>query len=209
MYVAEAADVSTVWEIAVVGGAYLLGGVLTGYYLVRIRTGEDVRHLGSGSAGARNVGRRLGVPGFVLTLLGDALKGALALTLALWAGAGPGVASLALLAVVAGHLWPLQLGFRGGKGLATALGGLLVLDGVLTFLSLLAAALLLALTRHATVSGLLVTALLPTAAALLGRPLAEVMGLAGLALLVMFAHRRNLMAIMTEIRQKRSDKKVG
>lgn len=104
---------------------YLLGGFCAGYYWVRLRDGRDVRETGSGSTGARNVGRLLGRGAFLATVFLDAAKGALAIALAVWFGAGAWGTALALLAVVAGHVVPIQLQWRGGKGVATALGGLL------------------------------------------------------------------------------------
>jgi glycerol-3-phosphate acyltransferase PlsY len=112
--------------------AYLLGCVSTGYYLVRWRRGVDIRGVGSGTTGAFNVARLLQGPGFVLTLRGDLLKGGLALMLAKWLGLDRFAQMLAMLAVVLGHDFPLQLGFRGGNGLATATGALVVLDPRLT-----------------------------------------------------------------------------
>ena len=109
-------------------GAYLLGCFAIGYYLVRARTGKDIREIGSGSTGARNVGRVLGKPGFVLTAFGDLGKGALAVWSAREWTNNHHLAALAMLAVVAGHLWPAQLRFRGGKGVATSFGALLMFD---------------------------------------------------------------------------------
>ena len=109
-------------------GAYLLGCFAIGYYLVRARTGKDIREIESGSTGARNVGRVLGKPGFVLTAFGDVGKGALAVWSAQEWTNNNHLAALALLAVVAGHLWPAQLRFRGGKGVATSFGALLMFD---------------------------------------------------------------------------------
>lgn len=109
-------------------GAYLLGSFSTGYYLVRWRCGLDVRTLGSGTTGAFNVARVLKTPGFVVTLLGDVLKGALAVALAQWWGLETFAQLGVMLAVVLGHDFPPQLGFRGGNGLATASGALLILD---------------------------------------------------------------------------------
>src|SRR4029079_15020497 len=92
--------------------SYLIGGFCAAYYLVRVARSADIRTLGSGNAGARNAGRILGAPGFLLALLLDAAKGALAVlaTARLVPGIGP--ATLALIAVVAGHIWPAQLAFR-------------------------------------------------------------------------------------------------
>src|SRR4051794_37968242 len=96
-------------------GSYGLGCVSTGYYLVRMRSGCDVRERHSGNTGARNVGRVLGMGGFLVTLLGDIAKGACAVGL-VWRFTGETrLAAVAMVAVVAGHVWPCQLGFRGGK----------------------------------------------------------------------------------------------
>ena len=116
--------------------AYALGCLTPGYYLVRWRTGQDLRTLGSGGVGATNVGRLLGKSGFLITGVGDAAKAALAVGLARWLSPADWVWMLALLAVVIGHMWPVQLGFRGGKGIACAIGGVLIFDPLL-FLALL------------------------------------------------------------------------
>lgn len=115
-------------HLALIALAYLLGCANAGYYLVRWKTGRDVRDAGSGGTGATNVGRQLGTQGFLLTLLFDALKGALAVGIARQTGAEPHVSLLALAATLAGHVWPFQLRFKGGKGVAPFLGGLLVLN---------------------------------------------------------------------------------
>src|ERR1043166_9636458 len=96
--------------------AYLAGCFTSGYYLVRMRLGEDIRELGSGSVGARNVGRVLGKTGFLLTLGLDFAKG----SFAVWAArhfttpVDERLVALAMASVIAGHVWPLQLRFRGG-----------------------------------------------------------------------------------------------
>jgi acyl phosphate:glycerol-3-phosphate acyltransferase len=182
-------------DVPVIVGAYLMGGCLTGYYLVRLRCGEDIRQFDSGSAGARNVGRRLGGWAFGLTLLGDLGKGLAAVAVARLLGIGVNATVLVLLAVVAGHLWPLQLGWRGGKGLATAVGGILALHWPTAALLALVALILLLLTRSSMVAGLTATACLPLAAALLKRPGFEVAGLAALAGMVLWGHRQNIRAL--------------
>jgi glycerol-3-phosphate acyltransferase PlsY len=106
--------------------AYTLGCFNAGYYLLRWRDGRDLRQLGSGNAGARNAGRVLGRPAFVAVFLLDAAKGALAVLAAqTWAVE---VAPLCSVVVVLGHVFPAQLGWRGGKGVAPALGALALLD---------------------------------------------------------------------------------
>lgn len=141
--------------------AYALGGFNTGYWLVRWRTGQDLRTIGSGNAGARNVGRILGPWGFAATLLGDMLKGALPVLGVQLAGGSTIDGLLVGLAVTAGHNWPAQLGFRGGKGLATSFGALLMFNPLLagTMLGLCGA--LLVLTRRFTLSATVPYALCP------------------------------------------------
>ena len=108
--------------------SYLLGCFTTGYYLVRARLGRDIRALGSGSVGARNVGRVLGRLGFSVTLAGDFGKGAFVMWAAPHFTTDGRLLGLAMLAVVVGHIWPAQLRFHGGKGVATSLGALLLYD---------------------------------------------------------------------------------
>ena len=99
-----------------VTGAYLLGCFNTGFYLVRMLTGQDIRSLASGGTGSRNVGRLLGARGFVLTLVVDAGKGAASIWLGRYLDFEPWLLYVVLLAVTAGHVFPVQLAFRGGKG---------------------------------------------------------------------------------------------
>jgi acyl-phosphate glycerol 3-phosphate acyltransferase len=110
----------------IVVGAYFIGCFATGYYLVRWRSGDDIRAIGSGGTGARNVGRILARKWAFATVLGDAGKGMLAVFLAGLIEPVPVATMVAMIAATIGHVWPVQLGFRGGKGVATSLGGLLV-----------------------------------------------------------------------------------
>ncbi|HEV2147614.1 MAG TPA: glycerol-3-phosphate acyltransferase [Longimicrobiaceae bacterium] len=174
--------------------AYLLGCFSTGYYLVSWRTRADVRAQGSGSTGARNAGRVLGGGGFALVLLGDAAKGAAAVGLAGALGAGRPGMLVAALAVVAGHLFPAQLGFRGGKGAAMLLGALLVLDPWTAAGGLGIAALAAAALRRTVAGSLVAYVLLPAVPLVLHRPAPEVFGVAGLAALVLVGHREHLAA---------------
>ena len=179
-----------VWGALGVG--YALGCFATGYYLVRCKTGRDVRETGSGGSGARNVDRLLGRSGFFLTVLGDGGKGAAAAGLALlWTG-DERAAWLTLLACVLGHIWPAQLGLRGGKGVATAVGGLTICSG-----HLLLALLFLffggwAITRRTITGGMLSFALLPFAGWFLNLDGLALGVCAVMAALILFAHRQHL-----------------
>jgi glycerol-3-phosphate acyltransferase PlsY len=180
-------------------GAYLIGCCTTGYYLVRWRTGQDIRQSGSGSVGARNVSRVLGVPGFVLTVLGDFTKGSLAVWAAQHFSADQKLVALAMVLVVAGHIWPAQLRLQGGKGMATSLGALCVFDFHLALAFGLLFVIGLALIRKTMVPGLFAMACLPFVSAYLsynpsGQALhaPEVLSVSVLASIVLIAHRRNV-----------------
>lgn len=144
------------WSLlAVLASSYVLGCFVAAYYVTRWRRGVDIRASGSGNAGARNMARVYGLSDAAITLLIDAAKGAIAV----WAGmffVGPEWAGVAaLLATIVGHIWPAQLGFHGGKGAATGLGGVLFLDPLAALTLLGVGAVAFALTRNFFRSGLL------------------------------------------------------
>ena len=187
-------------EIALIAAAYALGCLSTGYYLVRLRSGADVRGMGSGSAGARNVGRVLGRTGLAVTLAGDTAKGAVPVAAALLMDMEPWAVMAVLFAVVAGHLWPAQLGFRGGKGLATTMGAVLVLDFRLVLVALVIAGIAWPVSRSATGGGLVAVALSPMVALIAGHTPFTAAALAILAAVIILAHRANLQAILAGTR---------
>jgi len=145
-----------IWSLlAVLGGSYLLGCFLAAYYVTLWRRGVDIRASGSGNAGARNMARVYGMSDAALTLVLDAAKGAVAVWAGLffvgteWAGVA------ALLAAIIGHIWPVQLGFHGGKGAATGLGGVLFLDPLAALALLGVGAVSFAISRDFFRSGLI------------------------------------------------------
>ncbi|HJV64531.1 MAG TPA: glycerol-3-phosphate acyltransferase [Geomonas sp.] len=180
--------------------SYLLGCCTFGYYLVYCFTGQDIRATGSGNVGSRNVGRLLGTKGFLLTLAGDAGKGALAVYLARHFSSEPWAGQLALLAATCGHVWPLQLRFRGGKGFATLAGGLLLVQPVLLLTCLALCILLYPVLKRTTKTALPVLACSPLISLLLARYGRITLGPGELPLytllvvIVLFAHRSNIVS---------------
>jgi glycerol-3-phosphate acyltransferase PlsY len=174
-------------------GAYVIGCFATGYYLVRARTGRDIREIESGSIGARNVGRVLGKSGFLITLGGDFAKGALAVLAARHFSSNDLFAAIALLFVAVGHIWPAPLGFRGGKGVATSLGALVVFDFQLALAYGAAFVIGFAFVRRTTLPGLAAYLVLPFVSYWLRHNHFEATTFATLAALVIFAHRQNLL----------------
>jgi glycerol-3-phosphate acyltransferase PlsY len=168
---------------------YLLGSVPWGLLLTRAAGLGDIRAIGSGSIGATNVLRTGSKKLAALTLALDLAKGWAAVLIgALW---GPGPALAAAGAVVVGHLFPVWLGFRGGKGVATALGVLLALAWPV---ALLAAAVWLAVAvwfRYSSLAALIGAAVAAASAGfLVDRASAAV--IAGIALLVILRHHDNI-----------------
>ncbi len=183
----------------IVLGAYLLGCFATGYYLVRWRTGEDVRDVGSGNIGARNVGRLLGRTGFWLTLLGDFGKGALVVWLTRRFSPDPRMTLIAAVAVVVGHLWPVQLSFRGGKGMATSLGALVVYDWRLAIPFGLLFGCTWAVLRKTVLPGLFAFSCLPIVNFFRERNFFNLSVLSLLVAIVLFAHRKNVAAEISRL----------
>jgi glycerol-3-phosphate acyltransferase PlsY len=183
--------------------AYLLGSIPFGYLLVRLFVGGDVRETGSGGTGATNVTRRAGKGVGVLTLLLDLLKGAAAVLAAkALLGAGEGAewwVCAAGAAAVLGHVFPVWLRFRGGKGVATGLGVFLVLAPLATLCSFFGFAVVVWLWRYVSLGSVVAALLLPPAVWSLSslgvsdrapRPLLA-LSVAGAALIVLM-HRANV-----------------
>jgi len=172
--------------------AYALGCFAAGYYLVRSRLGEDIRELGSGSVGARNVGRVLGKTGFLATLMSDFGKGGLAVWAARHFTTDERIVAFAMVAVVAGHIWPAQLRFHGGKGMATSLGALLVYDPKLALAYCVLFLGAFVLQWRTTLPGLFALVCLPLVALFLGQDRIQAVLITIMSGLVLFAHRKNI-----------------
>jgi glycerol-3-phosphate acyltransferase PlsY len=183
--------------------AYLLGSIPFGYLIVRAKSGGDVRETGSGGTGATNVTRRAGKWAGVLTLALDALKGAVAVLLTRWLLApGFGIdwwVAAAALAVVAGHVFPVWLRFRGGKGVATGLGAFLCLVPLAVACAAVAFVVVAWATRYVSLGSITATALMPVFVWLLcargvegehSQPLVAASVACGA--LIIFMHRANI-----------------
>jgi glycerol-3-phosphate acyltransferase PlsY len=174
--------------------AYGVGSLPTGYLLVRWRRGADIRSLGSGSTGARNVGRQLGPGWALLAAVLDVLKGALGVAVGRRVGDSP--AAVPMLAVIAGHIWPVSLGFAGGRGIAPALGAVVVVDRPMTGIALTACAAGWLATRRARVGIALGIAAAPVAAIVLRRGPDVRAGVLGAAVLIVAGHRAELRTLL-------------
>ena len=169
---------------------YLLGAIPFGLIVTRLAGKGDIRDIGSGNIGATNVLRTGSKPLAALTLLLDAAKGAAAVLAVAWF-IGPFAIPYGAAGVMIGHLYPVWLRFRGGKGVATLLG---VLIAVLPFAAIVYALLwvgLLLVARISSVAGMVAAASAPLTAFVVGRPDLFPL-LLGFALLVIWKHRANI-----------------
>ena len=180
-------------SLLVVIAAYLIGSIPFGYLIVRQKLGGDIRESGSGGTGATNVSRRAGKAAGVLTLLLDAAKGSGAVLIAKAVAGDHWVVAFAAIAALVGHIFPVWLGFRGGKGVATGVGVFLVLAPVALLCAGVIFAGVVALTRYVSLASITAAALIPAFVWLMTDDLwpllvATVVG----AMLIIFAHRGNI-----------------
>jgi len=191
---------------------YLLGSIPFGYLLVRMFTGEDVRASGSGNIGATNVARKSPALGMA-TLLLDALKGLAAVYLASVAFGEAHrhvIMTTAALFAVCGHLFPVWLKFRGGKGVATSLGAFVLITPK-TILCLVVLFILLAVAfRYVSLGSIAVAAAFPLLAWALGeyREPVELAIIALVSVLVIWKHRQNI-GRLTSGTEARLGRKLG
>jgi glycerol-3-phosphate acyltransferase PlsY len=184
--------------------AYLLGSLSFAVILSRLFGLPDPRGYGSGNPGATNVLRSGRKAVAALTLLGDALKGALAVLLARWAalryGLPESLPALAGLAAFAGHIWPVFFGFQGGKGVATALGLLLALDPGLGLACALTWLGVFGITRVSSLAALVAAGLAPAYAWFVGTVDgrgAQTAAIAALAALIFWRHKANIARLLS------------
>jgi len=189
--------------IIVVIVSYLLGSIPFGYLIVRKKVGADIRETGSGGTGATNVSRRAGKAAGIYTLVLDALKGAVAVV---WAVVLVGssshsawIVTAAAIAVIVGHIFPVWLKFRGGKGVATGVGVFLMLAPIaLVCAGILFLAIVL-FTRYVSLGSIVAAATIPLFVWLQSvfvTPVADLRPLLTAAIvcaaLIVFAHRGNI-----------------
>jgi glycerol-3-phosphate acyltransferase PlsY len=190
--------------LAIAALSYLLGSIPFGYLLVRIIRGEDVRRSGSGNIGATNVARKSRGLG-VLTLLLDAAKGFLAVQVAALICRFPGhdprlyraMALSALLAIV-GHMFPVWLGFRGGKGVATALGAFLRFSAASVLIAVIIFFVVVLVSRRISLGSIVTAALFPVVASFFLPRDALTLGLiSAAAVLIIIRHHQNIRRLLS------------
>jgi acyl phosphate:glycerol-3-phosphate acyltransferase len=174
--------------------AYLIGGIPFGFVLVRLRTGKDVRSMGSGNIGATNVFRTTSRAVGLLTLVLDILKGWLAIKVAsLLTGGNLTWMVLAALAVMLGHAFPIFLKFQGGKAVACFVGAWLYLQPLPLLAAMIVLVVVVAMTRYISLGSILAAGLFPLAVWLINHPPLMVVAVsAACGGLVVWRHQGNI-----------------
>jgi acyl phosphate:glycerol-3-phosphate acyltransferase len=171
---------------------YLVGSLPIGYLVAQSAGGVDLRRVGSGNVGATNVYRTTGLTIAIGVMLADMAKGAAAVLLA---ANGNGVA--AGVAAVVGHIYPVWLRFRGGKGVATASGVFAMLTPISTLIAAVMFAIVVARTRFVSLGSVIATIVLPIAEWMTPGRRAVDIGTTIVAALILFRHRGNIMRLMS------------
>jgi len=176
--------------------AYLLGSVSSAIVIARLFGLKDPREVGSGNPGATNILRYGGKKAAILTLLGDVLKGAVPVLIARVLGADSMVVALTMLAAFLGHVFPVFHGFKGGKGVATAFGALVAMNGWVG-LALVGSWLVMAVaTRYSSLSAITVSVLAPLYVWWFTRAPALILAAGSMALLLLWRHRSNIQKLL-------------
>jgi len=182
--------------------AYLIGAIPTGVILTKMTGGEDLRTVGSGNIGATNVYRTAGRKLGLITLVGDTLKGLLPTLIALACGFhGAELATVGLVALV-GHCYPVYIGFKGGKGVATALGAFLVISPGAVLLALALFLVVLGQWRYISLASISAAAAIPYLVLLVEHSMMSFFVSFCMAALVIYRHKSNIERLLAKKENK-------
>lgn len=198
--------------ILIAVGSYLLGNISSGILVAKAFGAGDIRKQGSGNSGTTNVLRTLGWLPSVLTLAGDCLKGLIACLLGRWFGGDLGML-LAGLCVTLGHDFPVFFGFKGGKGIATSLGMILVISPVLAISLLLVVLVVAGVSGYVSMGSLIVTVAYPVLTAIIfhGHENYHLFIIFSIicGLLSLYCHRANIMRLIRHEENRLDFKKIS
>jgi glycerol-3-phosphate acyltransferase PlsY len=176
--------------------SYLLGSIPFAYIVVRLRQGSDIRQIGSGNVGATNALRAVGKVWGVLTLVLDASKGFAAVMLAQMLTDNATWILICAVAAMVGHIFPIFLKFRGGKGVSTGCGVFLAIAPLVVGICAAVFVLVLVTTRYVSLGSILAAFCFPIAAHALGEGLAVTVTGGTCALLIIWKHSGNMHRIL-------------
>lgn len=179
-------------ELLLFVSAYFLGNFLTAYVLAKFHYKTEIHSEGSGNVGARNIGRLFGKGAFVITFIGDALKGFLIIMIARLAELPLYGELLLLLFVVIGHVFPVFFRFKGGKGMSTFIGGVLTFNPILFMWFACVFLVSFVFIRSLTLAGMFAVAVLPIIMIPMSYDVAAILVASIVSAIILFAHRQNI-----------------
>ena len=190
----------------VIAASYLIGSIPTGYIIVKLFTGQDIRTIGSGSTGATNVKRVMGKKWFFIVMFLDALKGALPVILtALYATAYKDLGLLPVISAICailGHSKSVFLNFTGGKSVASGVGTLMALNWQAGLIIALVWGCVTWITRYVSVGSIVALALSPIIMCVLNAPIAYIIYALIAAIYVIWLHRENIKRLKDGVENK-------
>jgi glycerol-3-phosphate acyltransferase PlsY len=190
--------------------SYLLGSISFSILFARWLRKIDIRQHGSGNAGATNTLRVLGKGPAISVFLLDIAKGSVAVLIGLWFGDGSEWVPVACgLASIAGHNWPVYFHFKGGKGIATTVGALVVWAFVPTLIAGIIAILIIVFTRYVSLGSIIFAIFLPILFYLFDLDAAYIWGALTVAILAIARHRKNIVKLMNGTENKLGSSKNG
>jgi acyl phosphate:glycerol-3-phosphate acyltransferase len=193
--------------IILIIASYFIGAIPTGVILAKAFAGRDIRQEGSGNIGATNVTRVLGKKVGTLTLVGDLLKG----FIPVWAGyhlvSSLEVVCLMGLAAFLGHLFPVYLKFKGGKGVATALGVFLYLSPIVILIEVIIFAFAVGIWKYVSLGSIITAASMPLLLLMIAFPKPVVLLSIIFAILIVIKHRSNIQRLLSGTENKFGAKK--
>jgi acyl phosphate:glycerol-3-phosphate acyltransferase len=179
-----------IWLYLIV--SYLIGSIMFGFLIPQIFYRKDIRVQGSGNVGARNAGRLHGKTAFVLIFLGDALKGVLVILAARYLQFSETIQLAGLALAILGHIKPVTLKFKGGKGISTFIGGIITFEPILVPVIILGFAILYTFKKSFTIAGLGAFLFIPVALFLINNDWLSCTIALGIIVMLYAAHAENL-----------------
>lgn len=196
------------WYILIAIIGYFLGNISSSYLVGKLMAKVDVREHGSGNLGATNVYRVLGFKAGVIVFLADTLKGLLATLIGLWIKGDVG-GLIGGIAAVAGHNWPFLLEFKGGKGIATSFGSIVILFPLISLILLIVEVLVIAFTGYVSLASITVAVLFPILVIAFRYSIKHIIAALILAILAIYRHRSNISRLLKGQENKITSRRSG
>ena len=179
--------------------AYLIGSIPTGYLIVKAKTGQDIRTIGSGSTGATNVKRVLGKKWFFTVMILDAIKGMVPVLLAKYLTFGDSLGLVAVVSavmVIIGHSKPLFLGFKGGKSVASGIGTIYALNFYVGLILTVVWSIITYFTKYVSVGSIIALICAPFLMYFLKNPIGYTVYATIAAIYIVYLHRENIKRLL-------------